>query len=106
MRILRNDAGWMLIHGKRLSLCRTHSLAPQKPAAGNGHRATPSAIATGSMANVSPGSFGPWAFVTGQPRHNRHGRMETYRWLAPEQTIVTSSCGLNHLPRKTAFGKL
>ena len=33
-------------------------------------------------------------------------RILTYRWLAPEQTIVTSSCGLNHLPRKTAFGKL
>jgi 5-methyltetrahydropteroyltriglutamate--homocysteine methyltransferase len=27
-------------------------------------------------------------------------------WLAPEQTIVTSSCGFNHLPRRTAFGKL
>ena len=27
-------------------------------------------------------------------------------WLAPEQTIVTSSCGLNHLPRQVAFGKL
>ena len=24
----------------------------------------------------------------------------------PEQTIVTSSCGLNHLPRQVAFGKL
>ncbi len=33
-------------------------------------------------------------------------RILAYRWLAPEQTIVTSSCGLNHLPRKTAFGKL
>lgn len=33
-------------------------------------------------------------------------RILKYRWLAPEQTIVTSSCGLNHLPRKTAFGKL
>ena len=33
-------------------------------------------------------------------------RILAHRWLAPEQTIVTSSCGLNHLPRKTAFGKL
>jgi 5-methyltetrahydropteroyltriglutamate--homocysteine methyltransferase len=27
-------------------------------------------------------------------------------WLAPEQTIITSSCGFNHLSRRTAFGKL
>jgi 5-methyltetrahydropteroyltriglutamate--homocysteine methyltransferase len=33
-------------------------------------------------------------------------RILANRWLSPEQTIVTSSCGLNHLPRKTAFGKL
>jgi 5-methyltetrahydropteroyltriglutamate--homocysteine methyltransferase len=33
-------------------------------------------------------------------------RIRAYRWLVPEQTIVTSSCGLNHLPRQTAFGKL
>ena len=33
-------------------------------------------------------------------------RILAYGWLAPEQTIITSSCGLNHLPRKTAFGKL
>ena len=33
-------------------------------------------------------------------------RIQKYRWLAPEQTIVTSSCGLNHLPQRTAFGKL
>ena len=33
-------------------------------------------------------------------------RILAYRWLAPEQTIITSSCGLNHLSRKTAFGKL
>ena len=33
-------------------------------------------------------------------------RIRKYGWLAPEQTIVTSSCGLNHLPRQTAFGKL
>jgi len=33
-------------------------------------------------------------------------RIKEQRWLAPEQTIVTSSCGFNHLPRQTAFGKL
>jgi 5-methyltetrahydropteroyltriglutamate--homocysteine methyltransferase len=33
-------------------------------------------------------------------------RIRKYRWLAPEQTIVTSSCGFNHLPRQTAAGKL
>jgi len=33
-------------------------------------------------------------------------RILAHRWLAPEQTIITSSCGFNHLPRKTAFGKL
>jgi len=33
-------------------------------------------------------------------------RVQTHRWLTPEQTIVTSSCGFNHLPRATAFGKL
>jgi 5-methyltetrahydropteroyltriglutamate--homocysteine methyltransferase len=34
------------------------------------------------------------------------GRIQALRWLAPEQTIVTSSCGFNHLPRRTAMGKL
>jgi 5-methyltetrahydropteroyltriglutamate--homocysteine methyltransferase len=34
------------------------------------------------------------------------GRIRAQKWLAPGQTIVTSSCGFNHLPRKTAFGKL
>ncbi len=34
------------------------------------------------------------------------GRIRKEKWLAPEQTIVTSSCGLNHLPRQVAFGKL
>jgi 5-methyltetrahydropteroyltriglutamate--homocysteine methyltransferase len=34
------------------------------------------------------------------------GRIRPYGWLAPEQTIVTSSCGFNHLPRPVAFGKL
>ena len=33
-------------------------------------------------------------------------RIRPYGWLAPEQTIVTSSCGFNHLPRRVAFGKL
>jgi 5-methyltetrahydropteroyltriglutamate--homocysteine methyltransferase len=33
-------------------------------------------------------------------------RIRKYGWLAPEQTIVTSSCGLNHLPRQVAYGKL
>lgn len=33
-------------------------------------------------------------------------RIRGYTWLAPEQTIVTSSCGFNHLPRHVAFGKL
>jgi 5-methyltetrahydropteroyltriglutamate--homocysteine methyltransferase len=33
-------------------------------------------------------------------------RILAYTWLPPEQTIVTSSCGFNHLPRQTAFGKL
>lgn len=33
-------------------------------------------------------------------------RIRAHKWLAPEQTIVTSSCGFNHLPRLTAFGKL
>jgi 5-methyltetrahydropteroyltriglutamate--homocysteine methyltransferase len=33
-------------------------------------------------------------------------RIRAYPWLAPEQTIITSSCGFNHLPRNVAFGKL
>jgi len=33
-------------------------------------------------------------------------RIRAHRWLAPEQTIVTSSCGFNHLPRRTSYGKL
>ena len=33
-------------------------------------------------------------------------RVNKQRWLAPEQTILTSSCGLNHLSRSVAFGKL
>lgn len=33
-------------------------------------------------------------------------RIRQHRWLAPEQTLITSSCGMNHLPRQVAFGKL
>ncbi len=33
-------------------------------------------------------------------------RVRRHRWLAPEQTLITSSCGLNHLPRQLAFAKL
>jgi 5-methyltetrahydropteroyltriglutamate--homocysteine methyltransferase len=33
-------------------------------------------------------------------------RVHAYRWLPPDQTILTSSCGFNHLPRAVAFGKL
>lgn len=33
-------------------------------------------------------------------------RVARLGWLVPEQTIVTSSCGMNHLPRHICFGKL
>jgi 5-methyltetrahydropteroyltriglutamate--homocysteine methyltransferase len=33
-------------------------------------------------------------------------RIQAHKWLAPEQTIVTSSCGFNHLPQRTSYGKL
>jgi 5-methyltetrahydropteroyltriglutamate--homocysteine methyltransferase len=33
-------------------------------------------------------------------------RIKAHAWLRPEQTIITSSCGFNHLPRHIAFGKL
>ncbi|MDB5397570.1 MAG: hypothetical protein JWM91_5076 [Rhodospirillales bacterium] len=33
-------------------------------------------------------------------------RVMAQRWLAPEQTLVTSTCGFNHLPRHIALGKL
>jgi 5-methyltetrahydropteroyltriglutamate--homocysteine methyltransferase len=33
-------------------------------------------------------------------------RIRANAWLAPEQTVITSSCGFNHLPRGTAFGKM
>jgi 5-methyltetrahydropteroyltriglutamate--homocysteine methyltransferase len=34
------------------------------------------------------------------------GRITAHRWLAPEQTIITSTCGFNHLPRHIALGKM
>jgi 5-methyltetrahydropteroyltriglutamate--homocysteine methyltransferase len=33
-------------------------------------------------------------------------RIRALKWLAPDQTMITSSCGLNHLPRHIALGKL
>jgi len=33
-------------------------------------------------------------------------RIEALKWLTPEQTMITSTCGMNHLPRQIAFGKL
>ena len=33
-------------------------------------------------------------------------RIKAHSWLSPEQTIITSSCGFNHLPRHIALGKL
>jgi 5-methyltetrahydropteroyltriglutamate--homocysteine methyltransferase len=33
-------------------------------------------------------------------------RIKQHGWLAPEQTLITSSCGFNHLPRHIALGKL
>ena len=33
-------------------------------------------------------------------------RIQAEKWLAPEQTLVTSSCGFNHLSRRVAIGKL
>jgi 5-methyltetrahydropteroyltriglutamate--homocysteine methyltransferase len=33
-------------------------------------------------------------------------RVAAHRWLAPEQTIITSTCGFNHLPRHVALGKM
>jgi 5-methyltetrahydropteroyltriglutamate--homocysteine methyltransferase len=33
-------------------------------------------------------------------------RIRAHRWLAPEQVVITSSCGFNHLPRHIALGKL
>jgi 5-methyltetrahydropteroyltriglutamate--homocysteine methyltransferase len=33
-------------------------------------------------------------------------RIRFHSWLAPEQTLITSSCGFNHLPRHIALGKM
>ena len=33
-------------------------------------------------------------------------RIWAHRWLVPDQTIITSSCGFNHLPRHIALGKM
>jgi 5-methyltetrahydropteroyltriglutamate--homocysteine methyltransferase len=33
-------------------------------------------------------------------------RIKTHKWLSPEQVIITSSCGFNHLPRHITLGKL
>ncbi len=33
-------------------------------------------------------------------------RIAKHTWLPPEQTLITSSCGMNHLPRHIALGKL
>jgi 5-methyltetrahydropteroyltriglutamate--homocysteine methyltransferase len=33
-------------------------------------------------------------------------RIRAQKWLDPEQTLVTSTCGFNHLPRSTVMGKL
>ena len=33
-------------------------------------------------------------------------RIRLIAWLPPEQTIITSTCGFNHLPRHIALGKM
>jgi 5-methyltetrahydropteroyltriglutamate--homocysteine methyltransferase len=33
-------------------------------------------------------------------------RITAHSWLVPEQIVITSSCGFNHLPRHIALGKL
>jgi 5-methyltetrahydropteroyltriglutamate--homocysteine methyltransferase len=33
-------------------------------------------------------------------------RITAHPWLTPEQTIITSTCGFNHLPRHIALGKM
>ena len=33
-------------------------------------------------------------------------RITKHAWLAPDQTIITSSCGFNHLPRHIALAKM
>ena len=58
--------------------------------------------ATGSSASARSTCRDP-KVESGKPWPDR---IRKEAWLAPEQTIVTSSCGLNHLPRQVAFGKL
>jgi 5-methyltetrahydropteroyltriglutamate--homocysteine methyltransferase len=33
-------------------------------------------------------------------------RIRVHTWLAPGQTLITSSCGFNHQPRHIVMGKL
>ena len=33
-------------------------------------------------------------------------RVLAHKWLVPEQAILTSSCGFNHLSRRVAFDKM
>ncbi len=33
-------------------------------------------------------------------------RIKAHDWLEPDQTLITSTCGFNHLPRHIALGKL
>ncbi len=33
-------------------------------------------------------------------------RITKLGWLPPDQTMISSCCGLNHLERRIAFGKL
>jgi 5-methyltetrahydropteroyltriglutamate--homocysteine methyltransferase len=33
-------------------------------------------------------------------------RIKKHRWLTPEQTLITSTCGFNHLPRHLALAKM
>jgi 5-methyltetrahydropteroyltriglutamate--homocysteine methyltransferase len=33
-------------------------------------------------------------------------RIRACKWLGPEQTVITSTCGFNHLPRLTALEKM
>jgi len=41
-----------------------------------------------------------------EPAEKVAERIKKHSWLAPEQTLITSSCGMNHLPRHIAYGKL
>ena len=38
--------------------------------------------------------------------HEIAERILRHKWLSPDRTLLTSSCGMNHLPREVAFGKL